>query len=533
MKRIRSLKLAIVIAVFCVAAAVASPAQTFTTLFTFDGTNGNGADGSLIQGTDGNFYGTTAYGGESSSYCPFSFGCGTVFKITPDGKLTTLYSFCRNANCTDGTSPVGALYQGANGNFYGAAAFGGTSNYCSTVFPTDYGCGTIFEITPGGKIKTLYNFCSQANCADGAAPNGSLVLGPNGNLYGTVEEGGAHCVNADGGYNGCGTVFEITAAGKLSTVYSFCAQIRSNGICTDGNTPLAGLVLAPNGNFYGTTPYGGSSSTCVSSGCGTVFELTPAGKLTTLYSFCTKAHCADGVLPANGLMQASNGKFYGTTEDGGNTSNAGTVFEITTTGKFATIHDFCTTTSCSDGLSPNAGLIQATDGNLYGAATLGGTSSYCPNNQPRAAGCGTLFKISQAGDFTVLYNFCSQSLCPDGLFPEQTLLQGTDGILYGPTFGDDINSCGCGTIFSFSSGLSPFVAANPNFGVAGRVVNILGNNLTGTSSVTFNTTPATFSVGSGGTYIKATVPAGATTGTIEVTTPSGTLSSNVAFQVLP
>jgi uncharacterized repeat protein (TIGR03803 family) len=163
MRKIGFGKLACIIAAFCVASAVASPAKTFTTLFQFDGTHGQDSNGSLIQGTDGNFYGVTANGGASSKYCRFA-GCGTLFKMTPDGKVTVVYSFCQKTNCADGDSPSGALVQGSNGSFYGATGFGGTSSYCNEVFSSGYGCGIIFEITPTGKRKTLYNFCSQKQC---------------------------------------------------------------------------------------------------------------------------------------------------------------------------------------------------------------------------------------------------------------------------------------------------------------------------------------------------------------------------------
>jgi uncharacterized repeat protein (TIGR03803 family) len=520
--------LARIIAAFCLASAVASPAQTFTTLFRFDGTHGQDAVGSLVQGTDGNFYGTTANGGASSKYCPFD-GCGTVFKITPAGKLTVVYSFCRKANCADGDLPNGALLQGTNGSFYGAAAFGGTSSYCKQVFQSGYGCGTIFEITPTGERRTLYNFCSQKKCADGALPNGSLVLGRNGNLYGTAQSAGKYCVSENYDANGCGTVFEITPAGKLTTLYSFCAHMRSNGACPDGNSPLSGLVLATNGNFYGTTYvggicYGGSS-------CGTVFEITPAGKLTTLHTFCKQGGCADGLWPYAGLIQATNGKFYGTASNGGGAfNNPGTIFEITAAGKLTVLYRFCTQANCKDGANPFAGLVQGTDGNFFGVATFGGTSGDCTYQY----GCGTIFKVNPAGDLTTLYNFCSQSNCRDGWIPNQTLLQGTDGSFYGTTHQGGLATCrsgvGCGTIFRLSVGLAPFVQANPGFGQAGAVVDILGNNLIGTTKATFNGTPATFTVVSS-TELKTIVPTGATTGKIKVTTPERILVSNVAFRV--
>ena len=444
----KKVKASMVIFVFCLAATIVSFAQTFSTLFSFNETKGRTPSGSLIQGTDGNFYGTAENGGTSSKYCPFSDGCGTIFKATADGQVTTVYSFCREAQCADGDLPNGALVQGTNGSFYGAAAFGGTSTYSSCT----YGCGVIFEITSGGRLKTLYNFCAQNNCADGGLPNGSLVLGTNGNLYGTTKVGGANCFEGLDG-KGCGTVFEITPTGKLTTLYSFCSQVNGSGGCVDGMSSTSGLVLAANGNFYGTTTFGGAGANCPGFDCGTVFEITPAGKLATLYSFCSQAECTDGYQPTAGLVQASNGKFYGTTSNAGFVIG-GTAFEITAEGKLTTLHTFCSQRNCSDGSSPN-GLMQGSDGGLYGSTSLGGTSRFCES------GCGTLFRLTPAGELTTLYNFCSDSNCTDGEQPEETLVQGINGRFYGTTHGGGDIDCrggvGCGTIFDLSMGLGPFV----------------------------------------------------------------------------
>ena len=161
---------------FCAATAIASPAQvTLTTFVNFNGTNGNGPDAVITQGADGNFYGTTGSGGTSESCAR---GCGTIFKVTA-GAVTTLYSFCAETGCTDGSGPVGPLVQAPNGDFYGT-----TSNLGA------YGWGTVFKITSAGTLTTLYSFCASANCADGAQPSGGLVQGTNGNFYGTTTVGG-------------------------------------------------------------------------------------------------------------------------------------------------------------------------------------------------------------------------------------------------------------------------------------------------------------------------------------------------------
>lgn len=504
-------KIACLVAVFCVATAIASPAQTFATLASFDGTNGDTPYlGSLVQGIDGNFYGTTTYGGKHFST---NGGYGTIFRITPDGTLTTLHEFCAKANCTDGAWPYAGLVQAANGNFYGTTSRGGTGVGSSTAI--SFG-GTVFEITPGGKFTTLYNFCSQTNCADGAQPFAGLVQGTHGNLYGTTYFGGTGW-ESDLCFDFCGTAFEISTSGEFTSLYSFCTQEN----CPDGYYPSSALLLASDGNLYGTT-FGGS-----------IFRMNPEGKVGVLWAPSKNFNDPE----PNSLILGSDGSFYGTTYEGGSLSN-GTVFRFTIPGRvWTTLYSFCSQANCADGLHPKGGLVQGSDGNLYGMTWQGGTGS--DSECDALYGCGTLFQITTTGTLTALYNFCSAMNCVDGSRPEGVLVQGTDGTFYGTASAGGNTDCagafgipGCGGVFNFSMGLGPLVEANPNFGKVGRVINILGNNLTGTTSVSFNGTPAAFDAVSD-TYIKATVPMGATTGTIEVTTTSGTLSSNVAFQVKP
>jgi uncharacterized repeat protein (TIGR03803 family) len=251
-----------------------------------------------------------------------------------------------------------------------------------------------------------------------------------------------------------------------------------------------------------------------------VFQLTSDGKLTTLYSFCSEANCTDGVSP-NSLVQGSDGNFYGTTAYGGNNcpttgieGGCGTIFEITPAGKLTTLYRFCAGTTCLDGSNP-VGLLQASNGNLYGTSSGGG-----------AYGGGTVFEITRAGDLSTLFSFCANG-CADGGSPNG-LVQGTNGNFYGTTEAGGVY--GGGTVFSFSVGLGPFVEALPTSGAIGASVTILGNNLTGATEISFNGTPALFKVVSS-TEITATVPGGATSGTVTVTTPGGTLKSNTAFRV--
>jgi uncharacterized repeat protein (TIGR03803 family) len=239
-------------------------------------------------------------------------------------------------------------------------------------------------------------------------------------------------------------------------------------------------VRATNGDFYGTTEGGGANNG------GTVFKITPGGVLTTLHSFNPR----EG--PQGALVQATNGKFYGTTYYGG-PSRDGTVFEITAGGTLTTIYAFCSQAHCTDGANPTAGLFQATDGNFYGTTRFGGASD--------AGRAGTVFKITRGGVLTTLYSLCSQNGCTDGENPLAGLFQATGGDLYGTTYGGGaIDPCpgnllpGCGTIFSLSVGLGPFVETQPTSGSVGAAVKILGTDLKGATSVSFDGIAAVFEV---------------------------------------
>jgi uncharacterized repeat protein (TIGR03803 family) len=465
-------------------AAVALPAQTFTSLFNFDDTDGYAAFGPLVQGTDGDFYGTTAYGG--------AYGEGTIFKITPVGTLTTLYSFCSlGAYCPDGEDINGGLVQGADGNFYGTTLSGGAK-----------GLGTVFKITPSGTLTRLHSF---GLADDEEYPGAGLVQGADGDFYGTTV--GSTAAGQDG------TVFKITSSGLFTTLHKFDGA--------DGAYPYAGLVQASNGDFYGTTGAGGANYD------GTVFKITPSGTLTSLHSF----DAPEGIDPLGELVQGTDGDFYGTASRGGASSycvvpgGCGTVFTITPSGTLMKLYDFCSQTKCMDGSQPFAGLVLGTNGEFYGTTYAGGTDSSCKGGY--GAGCGTVFTITSGGALTTLHSFDFT----DGLEPG-ALIQGTDGSFYGPTTTGGTNGFGFGTIFSLSVGLKPFVETQPTFGAVGTAVNILGSNLAGATSVTFNGTVAVFTVVSK-SLITTTVPTGATTGTVEVVRPNGKGLSNVPFMVLP
>jgi len=471
--------------VLCATTATVLSAQTFVTLYSFCCGNGEYPFAGLVQATNGDLYGTTENGG----LAPGS-GAGTVFKITPGGTLTTLHSFCSESGCADGGDPAQGLVQATNGDFYGTTGAGGANN-----------SGTVFKITPGGTLTTLHSFCSESGCADGGDPAyGALVQATHGNLYGTTALGGVASSSCKD--NGCGTVFKITPTGTLTTLYSFCSQTN----CTDGAAPYGGLVQATNGDLYGTTTSDGANGV----GGGTVFKITPSGTLTTLYSFCSQIGCTDGAAPYGGLIQATNGDFYGTTAAGG-ASDYGTVFKISPNGTLTTLHSFFDTT---DGAYPTAGLVQGTSGNFYGTAFEFGANGY-----------GTVFEITPRGTLTALHSFAGT----DGGNPIGVLVRDTNGNLYGTTTGGGAN--GGGTVFRLSVGLGPFVETQTASGEVGAAVKILGSDLTGATSVTFNGIAAAFEVVSG-SEITTTVPTGATTGTVEVVTSTGTtLSSNVPFRV--
>lgn len=492
-------------------ATVTLHAQTFTTLLDFDGTNGSEPlSMSLVQGRDGDLYGTTFYGGanDGCSAGYLYYGCGTVFKITAEGQIKSLYSFCSATNCTDGALPNSGLILATDGNFYGTTSTGGANCVSKG------GCGTVFKITAAGNLTTLFSFCAKTNCANGFNPQWGVIQAADGNFYGTTS-GGIFCFSV-----ACGTIFKLSPTGALTTLYTFCS--RNN--CTDGARPQ-GLMQASDGNFYGITQGGGINGDLCKRGCGTVFRISPSGKLATLHRFCSEANCADGYYPSPGMIQGGDGDLYGTTSYGGGNRN-GEIFKLTRSGELTNFYNFCSQFGCTDGAQPAAGLIQGSDGNLYGTTSAGGGAC--------VAGCGTVFEITPNATLTTLYEFCN--VCNDGIEPQAALMQATNGNFYGTTpFGSEV--CGpdaqtCGTVFSLENGLGPFVSLLRSSGKVGQIEDILGQGLTGATGVFFNGTSASFTVISD-TYVRATVPTEASTGIVTVVTPSVTLTSNGSFHLMP
>ncbi len=480
--------------------AVPVNAQTFSTLYSFQGPNNH--DGSypngLVQGTNGYLYGSA---GDNT---------GGVFKISLTGKETPLHGFDATPGDTDGEASWAGLIQASNGSFYGTSQ--GNSGGCGGPNGT---CGVFYRITAAGKFTVLYDFCSNnpnGACLDGTTTEAALVQASDGDFYGTNNAYGA---------NGQGTIFKLTPSGKLTTLHAFCATHTQNNYCVDGAPPYSALIQGTDGTLYGTTTYGGDNNE------GTIFSITPKGTFTTLHNIGD-----DGDLGANpkaALVQGADGNFYGTTELGGASTfcagNCGTFFSMTPSGALTTLYSFCSQQSCADGTGPQT-LILATDGNFYGMTGSGGANNY-----------GTVFQITPSGSLTTLHNFNgADGVVSYGTSPAQMLIQDTSGTFYGTTpeggagWPNQCNGCS-GTVFSLSMGLSPFVETLPASGKVGTAIKILGTNLKGATSVTFNGTEATFKVVAGGSEITTKVPVGATTGTVQVVTPGGTLTSNVIFQV--
>jgi uncharacterized repeat protein (TIGR03803 family) len=343
---------------------------------------------------DGAFpYAELAVGGDGEFYgTTFAGGTnggGSVFKISASGMLTPLYSFSYGV---DGANPTAGLTLAANGSFYGTTFLGGTN----------FEDGGLFEMSSGGRLTPLYSF---TNGADGANPYGALVQGSDGNLYGTSKGGGT---------SGHGAVFKMTTNGGFTALYSF-----TNGF--DGSSPYAGLAQGSNGILYGTTVDGGTN------GFGTVFEMTTNGGFTALYSF---TNGMDGAEPVARLIQAVDGNLYGTTQSGGG-SGYGVVFRISTNGLLHPLYSF---TNGVDGAYPSASLEQGSDGNFYGTTQYGGGSGY-----------GVVFRMSTAGAMLPLYSFTNGA---DGANPSASLVQGSDGYLYGTT--QNGGAKGDGVIFKIS-----------------------------------------------------------------------------------
>ena len=390
-----------------------------TVLHAFKG----GSDGatpmaSLVVDKKGRLFGTTSAGGGTGCYG--GFGCGTVFRITPDGRETVLYAF---KGGSDGALPLANLIVDKNGNFFGSTASGGDTN-CDA----PYGCGVVFELSPDGIETVLHTFMGGD---DGALPYGGVIADNDGNLYGLTLVGGSTDSCGGSNQNGCGTLFKIAPNGTESILHVFAGG-------SDGGWPYGNLVRDKDGNLYGTTGLGGDAN-CEADGCGTVFKLASDGTETLLHVF--EGYCVDGSFPAAGLIADRNGNLYGTTAYGGSADcrkkGSGTVFEVTPKGTEKELYSFVERQT--EGANPLAGLLADTAGNLYGT-TWGGGSRY-----------GTAFQLAPDGTETILHLFTGHS---DGAHPYATLIADAKGTIYGTTQGGGghkgCDGDSCGTVFAIS-----------------------------------------------------------------------------------
>lgn len=484
-KSLLSVGLALACAAATLSLAVRAQAQTLNQ-FDLNGQTGYEPYTTVTQATDGNFYGTTGFGGPNFE--------GNIFRVTPGGVITNIHNFCQEPNCADGWAGNWPPILASDGNLYGVTEG-------QTVDGVTYG-QTLYRLTVDGEFTNLFSICSS-----GCSHPLGITLASDGNFYGV---GG-------GGSSNNGTIFRVSLNGQYTVLHSFCVLPN----CIDGNYALYPPIQGNDGNFYGTTLVGGSENT------GVVYKITPSGTYTVIHNFCAfeNGNCPGGTYPAAGLVQDADGNFVGATQSGGTGYN-GVVFKITPAGQYSVIYNF-DRASAYVGWS-SAALTLGSDGNFYGVLGGGPSGSWDPDVS------GGVYRLTPEGVYTLLYKF--REGLGYGFNPLAPVIQGTDGNLYGTdAFGgipagyltpDD----GYGTAFQLTTGLSPLVETVPVAGAVGQSVIILGNGLTGSTSVKFNGVEAEFTVESD-TYIKTTVPTGGTTGVVSVLTPSGTLNSNPQFAV--
>ena len=453
-------------------AAIPTQAQTYKVLHKNPGAPGisNPSDEAIAQGRDGNLYTTDVLGGVSDD--------GTLFKFTPSGVATIVN--------TINYYPAGGVTLGTDGNFYGTNQNGGTF-LCG-----ESDGGQVYKVTPAGVQTILHSFMGNG---DGCNPYSAPIQAVNGVFYGTTT------VNSYGGNNAESTVYTVTSGGVFTAIHTFTGP--------DGQNVYAPLVQGTDGNFYGDTIGGGTND------LGVIFKMTPAGAVTVLHSFGTPP---DGKLAYYGLIQASDGNFYGTTVYGGTGGN-GIVFKITPGGTYSVLYNL---NGHSDGANPSSSLVQASDGKLYGVANLNGSTQF-----------GTIYSITTSGTYSVVYNFDNAT----GAYPASPLRQNTNGILYGTTYnGGDLSACnggGCGVLYSLNIGAVPFAGLVSTSGKEGAKIGILGQGFKTTSVVAFGGVQATSIKLGSATFITATIPIGALTGSVTVTTGTTKLSSNTRFRVTP
>ena len=508
--------------------AVATSAQTYKDIFEFNGTT-NGCcpqyPATLAQGEDGNLYGTTSTGGSNS--------VGVAFKLTPTGTQAVLYSF----DIIHGSNPNGGLTLASDGNFYGTSEHGGAHAY-----------GNIFQLTPSGTLNVLYDFTGNS---DGGYPLAPPIQGTDGNLYGTSypgisykistkgafkiikkipstpygpllqgTDGAFYGVTEQGGTAGVGTIFKI-AKTSVITLYNFDT--------THGAYPYGGLAQGADGNFYGTTSAGGTSNS------GVIFQLTPNGTLTVIYNF-DSTHPANGYQSFSGLVAATDGNLYGSTIFGGN-ADSGVLFKITTNGTYSVLSNFDNTHG--SGAYPT--LFQYTSGKFFGLTSKGGAAgkgvAYSLDNSvgPFVALTSTLGLVGKSvgilgngltGTTAVKFNGASANFTVvSDTYLTAKVPSGETGIITVTTPSGTLSS-------SQQYRVTPKITSfNPPSGSVGSSVVVSGSGLVQAATVTLGGVKVTSFTVNSDKQVTITVPTGAKTGKIVITTPGGKATSGKVFTV--
>jgi uncharacterized repeat protein (TIGR03803 family) len=460
------------IIVFLVSVVVPKPSsgQTYTVVHVFNGSVDVPAFpvGMGVQGRDGKYYATSAGGND---------GCtGSMYSATLTGTITTIDCL----GSTTGDYPYGGVVLGSDGDIYTAVALGGAD-----------GDGAVFKVTTGGTETILHSF---ANNGDSGWANTPPVLATDGNYYGVAAAN-------DEGNQFSSTFYKITPAGVFSTLHTFTSA--------EGNQCLF-TIQGSDGNFYSACNYNGANNQ------GTLVKITKAGVVTVLHNFTSTD---GGGNPAGGgpLVEANDGNYYGLTNNGGS-DGYGVAYRITPTGTYTLLQNF----NGANGSYPLFGMTLGPDGKMYGTTSRGGSDASCAGN------CGTIFSLTTAGTLTTLYNFVAAD--SEAWYPQSNLMLDTSGVFYGTTNGSQQN----GEVFySFNMGFKPFASLVSTDGKESAQVGILGQKFSKSSVVAFGGTKATTVAVSGTTYLSATVPAGALTGPVTVTTGSSVLTTPQTFKVTP
>ena len=449
-------------------------AQTVTQLYQFGSVSGDAVTPAypavITQGRDGNLYSTSAKGGANAN--------GAAYKFSPSGTENVIHSFL--ADQTEGTDCLSGLTLGRDGNFYGTCASYPSHN------------GILYSLSPSGTYSFVYSFLGSPS--DGEWPFSPPIQAPDNYFYGMTWAGGP----------GGGVAYKTDSSGsKYKVFYGFPSK------ALDGIGPYSSFVQGKDGYFYGALAGGGSHNS------GAIFKISSKGKETILYSFLT----TDGYNPYAGLIQGSDGYFYGCSNLGGQ-FGYGTVYKVSTKGAYTVLHHLGSLGS-ADGVYCDVAPTQATDGNYYGVTIAGG-------NWGRNAKGGVIFKIDSKGNYSIAYTFDGTA----GSIPASALYQHTNGLLYGVTQNGGVGTPGQGVAYSFDIGAKPFARLELTSGQAGNSIGIFGQGFLTATDVTFGGVSASFTP-AGDNYMTVTVPSEGKSGSVVVKIPSGNLTSNQPFKLIP